>query len=40
MAWNRNLLLRVIPFAVFMLLLALRGAAPDDSAWEIGRAHV
>jgi CAAX prenyl protease-like protein len=33
MAWNRNLLLRVIPFAVFMLLLALRGAAPDDGAW-------
>ena len=33
MAWSRNLLLRVIPFAVFMLLLALRGAAPDDDAW-------
>jgi CAAX prenyl protease-like protein len=33
MAWNRALLLRVIPFAVFMLLLALRGAAPDDGGW-------
>jgi CAAX prenyl protease-like protein len=33
MAWNRALLLRVIPFAVFMLLLAVRGAAPDDGAW-------
>jgi CAAX prenyl protease-like protein len=33
MAWNRALLLRVIPFAVFMVLLALRGAAPDDGAW-------
>jgi uncharacterized protein len=33
MAWNRALLLRVIPFAVFMLLLALRGAAPNDGAW-------
>ena len=33
MAWNRALLLRVIPFAAFMLLLALRGAAPDDGAW-------
>jgi len=33
MPWNRALLLRVIPFAAFMLLLALRGAAPDDGSW-------
>ena len=33
MRWNRALLLRVIPFAAFMLLLALRGAAPDDGSW-------
>jgi hypothetical protein len=33
MARNRNLLLRVIPFATFVLLLAMRGAAPDDGAW-------
>jgi CAAX prenyl protease-like protein len=33
MTWNRNLLLRVIPFAAFMLLLALRGAAPEDGGW-------
>jgi CAAX prenyl protease-like protein len=33
MRWNRALLLRVIPFAAFMLLLALRGAAPEDGSW-------
>lgn len=35
MAWNRNLLLRVIPFAVFVVLLALRGAAPEDGSWGL-----
>jgi CAAX prenyl protease-like protein len=33
MTLNRNALVRVIPFALFMLLLALRGAAPDDAGW-------
>ena len=33
MRWNRALLLRVIPFATFMLLLALRGFAPEDGSW-------
>jgi uncharacterized protein len=30
---SRDAWLRIIPFAVFMLLLALRGAAPRDGAW-------
>ena len=32
---SRAALARVIPFAVFMLLLALRGALPDDGSWGI-----
>jgi len=30
---HRSGWLRVLPFAVFMLLLALRGAVPDDGSW-------
>ncbi|MEW6704884.1 MAG: CAAX prenyl protease-related protein [Pseudomonadota bacterium] len=30
---SRSALVRIAPFAVFMLLLALRGAAPADGAW-------
>lgn len=30
---SRDTLVRVAPFALFMALLALRGAAPDDGAW-------
>jgi len=30
---SRNATVRVLPFVVFMLLLALRGAAPADGAW-------
>ena len=35
MAWvpNRAALARCVPFAVFMLLLALRGAVPSDGSW-------
>lgn len=45
MLWNRNLLLRVIPFAVFMVLLAVRGTAADlgwgvDPRWIYGAAVV
>ena len=32
---SRNALQRSVPFAVFMLLLALRGAAPTDGSWGI-----
>jgi CAAX prenyl protease-like protein len=30
---SRNALVRIAPFALFMALLALRGAAPDDGSW-------
>jgi CAAX prenyl protease-like protein len=30
---SRDAVVRVVPFAVFMALLALRGAAPDDGSW-------
>lgn len=30
---SRNAIVRIVPFAVFMLLLALRGAAPEDGSW-------
>jgi CAAX prenyl protease-like protein len=30
---SRDALIRCVPFAVFMLLLAARGAAPADGAW-------
>lgn len=30
---SRDTLVRVAPFALFMVLLALRGAAPDDGSW-------
>jgi CAAX prenyl protease-like protein len=30
---NRDALIRIAPFALFMLLLALRGAAPADGSW-------
>jgi CAAX prenyl protease-like protein len=30
---SRNALVRIVPFAVFMALLALRGAAPSDGSW-------
>jgi CAAX prenyl protease-like protein len=33
LALSRDAWLRIIPFAVFMLLLALRGAAPTDGSW-------
>ena len=32
---NRAALARVVPFAAFMVLLAVRGAVPDDSSWGI-----
>jgi hypothetical protein len=32
---SRNALVRILPFALFMLLLALRGLAPDDGRWGI-----
>ena len=32
---NRAALARVVPFAVFMLLLGLRGALPPDGSWGI-----
>jgi CAAX prenyl protease-like protein len=32
---SRNALVRIVPFAAFMVLLALRGAAPDDGAWGV-----
>lgn len=32
---SRAALVRIAPFALFMLLLALRGAAPDDGGWGI-----
>jgi hypothetical protein len=32
---HRNLVVRVAPFVLFMALLALRGAAPEDGAWGI-----
>ena len=32
---NRAALARVVPFAVFMLLLGLRGALPADGSWGI-----
>ena len=37
MAWvpNRAAQARCVPFAVFMLLLALRGVAPGDGSWGI-----
>jgi CAAX prenyl protease-like protein len=37
MAWvpNRAAQARCVPFAVFMLLLALRGAVPGDGSWGI-----
>lgn len=31
--FSRNALVRALPFAVFMLLLALRGQAPADGSW-------
>jgi len=33
LALGRDAWLRIIPFAVFMLLLALRGMAPADGSW-------
>lgn len=30
---SRNALVRIVPFAVFMALLALRGATPADGSW-------
>jgi CAAX prenyl protease-like protein len=30
---SRDVVVRVAPFAAFMVLLALRGAAPDDGSW-------
>jgi CAAX prenyl protease-like protein len=30
---TRDAIIRVAPFALFMLLLALRGAAPEDGSW-------
>ena len=33
MRFTRSALVRVVPFAAFMALLALRGAAPDDGSW-------
>jgi CAAX prenyl protease-like protein len=30
---RRNAIVRIVPFAVFMLLLALRGIAPSDGGW-------
>jgi CAAX prenyl protease-like protein len=30
---SRDALTRIAPFGLFMLLLALRGAAPDDGSW-------
>ena len=35
MRLNRSALVRIAPFAVFMLLLALRGAVPADGSWGI-----
>jgi CAAX prenyl protease-like protein len=35
LAFDRAALVRVAPFALFMLLLALRGVAPDDGAWGV-----
>ena len=32
---NRAALARVVPFAAFMVLLAVRGAVPDDGSWGI-----
>ena len=32
---SRAALARVVPFAAFMVLLAVRGAVPDDSSWGI-----
>ncbi len=32
---SRAALLRILPFAAFMALLALRGLAPDDGSWGI-----
>lgn len=32
---SRAALLRILPFAAFMALLALRGLAPDDGGWGI-----
>lgn len=32
---SRPAIRRILPFAVFMLLLALRGAAPEDGGWGI-----
>jgi uncharacterized protein len=33
MRLSRDALIRIAPFALFMVLLALRGAAPADGAW-------
>ena len=33
MTLSRDALVRIAPFALFMALLALRGAAPADGAW-------
>lgn len=32
---GRSAMLRIAPFALFMLLLALRGVAPEDGSWGI-----
>ena len=32
---NRAALARVVPFAAFMVLLAVRGAVPEDGSWGI-----
>lgn len=32
---SRDTLVRVAPFALFMALLALRGAAPEDGSWGV-----
>ena len=31
--FSRGAVVRVLPFALFMVLLALRGAAPEDGSW-------
>ena len=32
---SRAALARVVPFAAFMVLLAIRGAVPEDGSWGI-----
>ena len=35
MPLSRDAIVRIAPFALFMLLLAVRGAAPDDGSWGL-----